>query len=103
MGIQSKLTYQTYNIIFLRASCGLRFTSLLILCGGDIDEMIDFKRKKLAWHGSIFYLNENWWGRCRRNLPFSNRNIRSHGTIFLASPLGGDVEKIGDFQEGKIR
>ena len=54
MCIQSKLTYQTYNIIFLRASCGLRFTSLLILCGGDIDEMIDFKRKKLAWHGSIF-------------------------------------------------
>ena len=34
---------------------------------------------------------------------FQDGKIRSYGSIFLASPLGGDVEKISDFQDGKIR
>ena len=34
---------------------------------------------------------------------FQEGKIRSHGSFFLASPLGGDVEKIGNFQERKIR
>ena len=32
---------------------------------------------------------------------FQEGKIRSHGSIFLASPLGGDVEKIGDLKRGK--
>ena len=43
----------------LRSHGTIFCTSLLILCGGDLDEMIDFKRKKMAWHGSIFDLNEH--------------------------------------------
>ena len=34
---------------------------------------------------------------------FQEGKIRSHGSFFLASPLGGDVEKISDFRKGKIR
>ena len=63
--------------MFLCASRGLRFTSLLILCGGDLDEMIDFKRKNMALHGSIFSI--------------------------LTKIDGGDVEEIGHFQIEKLR
>ena len=28
---------------------------------------------------------------------FQDGEIRSHGTTFFASPLGGDVEEIGNF------
>ena len=34
---------------------------------------------------------------------FQGGNIRSHGIFFLASRIGGDVEKIGDFQKRKRR
>ena len=37
----------------------------------------------------------------RKLAIFKVDNIRSHGTFFFASPLGGDVKKIGDFQVGK--
>ena len=29
---------------------------------------------------------------------FQDEKIRSHGSNFLVSPLGGDVEEIGNFQ-----
>ena len=32
---------------------------------------------------------------------FQRREICSHGTMFLTSPLGGDVEKIGNYQKIK--
>ena len=59
MCMQSKLTYQAYNMIF-----SLRFARITVhiianFVWGDLDEMIDFKRKKMAWHGSIFDLNEH--------------------------------------------
>ena len=34
---------------------------------------------------------------------FQEWKIRSHGSNVLASPLGGDVEEIGNFQGRKIR
>ena len=50
---------------------------MLTLCGGDLDEMIDFKIKKMALHGSIFSI--------------------------LTKIDGGDVEEIGHFQIEKLR
>ena len=50
---------------------------MLILCGCDLDEMIDFKRKNMALHGSIFSI--------------------------LTKIDGGDVEEIGHVQIEKLR
>ena len=67
---------------FLCASRGLRFTSLLVLCGGDLDEMIDFKRKKMAWHGSILILTNIDGGDAEEIGHFQIEKLRSHGNIF---------------------
>ena len=50
-----------------------------------------------------FFLASPLGGDVEKIGDFQDWKIRSHGSIFLASPLGGDVEKIGDFHEGKIR
>ena len=70
------------HIFFLRASRGLRFTSLLVLCGGDLDEMIDFKRKKMAWHRSIFISAKIDGGDVEEIDHFQIEKLRSHGNIF---------------------
>ena len=45
-----------------------------------------------------FFLASPLGGDVEKIGHFRSRKKRSHGSILLASPLGGDVEKIGDFQ-----
>ena len=52
-------------------------------------------------HGSNF-LASPLGGDVEKIGDFQRRNTFT-GSIFLAPPLGGDVEKLNDFQERKIR
>ena len=50
---------------------------------GDLDEMIDFKRKKMALHGSIFsILTKIDRGDVEEIGHFQIEKLRSHGNIF---------------------
>ena len=44
-----------------------------------------------------------FWGDVEKFGEFQDGKIRSHGSNFLASPLGGDVEKVVNFQDRKTR
>ena len=57
------------------------------------------KMRNIRSHGSIFA--SPLGGDVEKIGHFQWRNIRSHGSIFLASPLRGDVEKIEYFQRGE--
>ena len=111
MCMQSKLTYQTHNMIFLCASRGLRFTSLLILCGailmkwsilserkwlgmgpfliltnidgGDVEEIGHFQSEKLRSHGNIFHIIANFvWRQSWWNDRFQRRKMALQGTQY---------------------
>ena len=49
-----------------------------------------------------FFWHHRLGGDVEKIGEFQDEKIRSHGGKFLASPLGGDVEEIGNFQERKI-
>ena len=54
-------------------------------------------------HGTIFFWHHLLRGDVEKIGEFQDEKIRSHGSNFLVSPLGGDVEEIGSFQERNIR
>ena len=56
-----------------------------------------FKEEKYV-HMVPFFLASPLGGDVEKIGDFQAGRIRSHGSIFLASPLGGDVGEIGDFQ-----
>ena len=54
-------------------------------------------------HMVPFFWHHRLGGDVEKICEFQDEKIRSHGGKFLASPLGGDVEEIGNFRARKIR
>ena len=68
--------------------------------GGDVEEIGNFRRRKIRSHGSIFFCITSW-GDNEKIGEFQEREIRSHGSFFWHHLLGAMLRKLAIFKMGK--